>query len=143
MKYTLSNTINSSLREVTQKISDSEGTKKWTDNLQSIEQTSGTYCEVGSKRNLHYLFKNKEMIITETILEQNLPNQIKFAYDSKMGRNIVELVFEQLSDNQVKQTSHTTMELQGAMKLFGFMLKSVFKKQSKKYMTAFKQYVEM
>lgn len=142
MKYTLSNTIDSSLEEVAAKIRNPEGTKQWTEDLQKIKQISGKYCDIGSKRDLHYLFKNKEMIITETILEQNLPQQIKFAYDSKMGRNIVELVFEQLSDNQVKQTSNTQMELKGMMKLFGFALKGMFKKQSKKYMTAFKKYAE-
>lgn len=142
MKYTLSNTINGSLDSIAAKMSNSEGVKKWTEGLQTIEQTSGNYCDVGSKRNLYYLFNNKEMIITETILEQNLPEQIKFAYDSKMGRNVVELVFEKISDHQIKQTSNTTMELKGVMKLFGFMFASVFKKQSKKYMTGFKKYVE-
>lgn len=142
MKYTLSNTINSTLENVAEKMSNPNGTKQWTENLQVIEQVSGEYCDVGSKRDLHFLFKNKEMIITETILEQNLPKQIKFAYDSKMGRNIVELVFKQTADNQIKQTSNTVMELKGVMKLIGFMFKPMFKKQSKKYMTAFKEYTE-
>lgn len=142
MKYTLSNTINGSLNNITQKMTNPDGTKQWTEGLQTIEQISGEYCNVGSKRKLHYLFKNKELIIIETILEQNLPTQIKFAYDSEMGRNIVELIFEQLPNNRVKQTSNTTMELKGKMKLFGFIFKPVFKKQSKKYMTAFKKYVE-
>lgn len=142
MKYSLSNTILCPLNQVSEKISNPEGTKKWTQGLQNIEQIKGKYCEVGSKRKLQYLFKNKEMIITETILEQNLPNRIKFAYDSKMGQNIVELVFQELSENQVKQTSITTMELKGIMKLLGFMFKPMFKAQSKKYMTAFKEYAE-
>ncbi len=142
MKYTLTNTIDSSLSNIVQKMSNPEGVKQWTEGLQAVEQVSGKYCDVGSKRNLHYLFKDKEMIITETILDQNLPTQIRFAYDSKMGKNIVELLFEQLPGNQVKQTSHTTMELKGAMKLLGFIFKPMFKKQSRKYMTAFKKYAE-
>lgn len=142
MKYTLSNTINKPLHIVSEKMSNPEGTKHWTENLQTIEQKSGEYCEVGSERTLHYLFNKKEMIITEIILEQNLPQQIKFAYDSKMGRNVVELVFEELTDNQVKQTSNTTMELKGIMKILGFFFKPMFKNQSKKYMTAFKKYSE-
>jgi len=142
MKYTLSNTINSTLDQVAEKMNNPNGTKQWTENLQVIEQISGKYCDVGSKRNLHFLFKKKEMIIIETILEQNLPEQIKFAYDSKMGRNIVELVFKKTAENQVEQTSNTIMELKGVMKLIGFIFKPMFKKQSKKYMTAFKKYSE-
>lgn len=142
MKYTLSNTIDCPLDKITEQMSNPHGVKQWTENLKDIDQTLGKYCDVGSKRNLHYWFNNKEMVITETILEQNLPQQIKFAYDSKMGRNVVELCFDQLSDKQVKQTSHTTMELKGIMKLFGLIFKPMFKSQSKKYMTAFKKYAE-
>ncbi|CAM1373349.1 SRPBCC family protein [Tenacibaculum xiamenense] len=142
MKYSLSNTINSSLHKVADKISVSEGTKQWTEGLQSIEQITGDYCDVGSIRKLHYIFNKKDLIITETIVEQNLPGQIKFKYESKMGSNIVELIFEEMSDNEVKQTSNTTMELKGVMRLFGGLMKGMFKKQSKKYMTAFKKYAE-
>lgn len=142
MKYTLSNTINSTLPQVAGKINDPEGVKEWTEHLQKITPVSGNYSNVGSKRDLHYLFRGKEMIIQETILENNLPKQIKFSYDSQMGRNIVELCFEELSPNQVKQTSNTTMELKGAMKLFGFLFKSMFKKQSRKYMEGFKSFSE-
>jgi len=142
MKYTLSNEINSALSHVAQKIIAPEGAKEWTEGLQNIEQVAGQFGEVGSKRKLHYLFNNKEMIITESILEQNLPYQIKFTYDSKMGRNIVELKFDQVSDNKVRQTSHTTMELKGMMKWIGFIVIPMFKNQSRKYMTAFKSYAE-
>ncbi len=142
MKYTLSNTINSPLHRVAERISDPEGVKYWTEELRAVKQTLGKYCDVGSKRNLHYFFKNKELIITESILEHNLPQQIKFAYDSKMGRNVVELLFEELSENEVKQTSNTTMELKGMMKLFGFALIGMFKKQSRMYMAGFKKYAE-
>lgn len=142
MKYTLSNEINGSLSHVAEKIIAPDGAKEWTEGLQNAEQIEGQFGKVGSKRNLNYLFNNKEMVITESIVEQNLPNQIKFAYDSKMGRNIVELIFEQVSENQVKQISHTTMELKGIMRWLGFALKPMFKKQSIKYMTAFKKYAE-
>lgn len=82
------------------------------------------------------------MVISETILEQHLPHQMKFAYDSNMGRNVVEIRFKELSKNEVEQTSHTIMELKGAMKVIGFLFKGMFKKQSLKYMNAFKAYVE-
>lgn len=83
---------------------------------------SGNYYDIDLKRDLHYLFRDKEIIIQETILENNLPTQIKFAYDSQMGRNIVQLCFKELSPNKVKETSNKTMELKGAMKLFLFSL---------------------
>ena len=142
MNYTLSNTINKPLEEVVAKFKDPEGVKHWMEGLQKIERVSGNPHEVGAKSNFYFLHKNKEMKIAETILEQNLPNQIKFGYQSPMGYNEVEMQFEKLSDNSVKQTNNSYFELKGAMKLMGFLMKGMFKKQSLKYLTAFKNYVE-
>ncbi len=142
MKYTVSNTINKSLEEVHEKFKDPDGVKHWMDGLQRIERISGTPGEVGAKSDFHFLHKKKEMKITETILEQNLPRQIKFAYQSPMGYNEVEMIFEKLPDNQVKQTNNSYFEMKGIMKIMGFLMKGMFKKQSLQYMNAFKEYVE-
>ena len=142
MKYTISNTINKPLEEVIEKFRYTEGAKQWMEGLQEIEHVSGKPGEVGSKSNFYFLYKKKEMKISETILEQNFPNQIKFAYQSPMGYNEVEMLFEQLSDNSVKQTSNNYFELKGFMKVMGFLFKGMFKKQSFTYLNGFKNYVE-
>ena len=142
MKYTLSNTINRPLAEVMQKFKDPEGVKHWMEGLTRIEHLSGTPGEVGAKSDFYFLHKNKEMKITETILEQDLPRQIKFGYQSGMGYNEVELRFEELDAHTVKQTSNSYFEMRGLMKVFGFLMQGLFKKQSLKYMDAFKAYVE-
>ncbi len=142
MKYTLSNTINGSLAEVVQKFTEPNGAIHWMEGLQKIERFSETPYEVGAKSNFHFIHRDKEMQISETILEQNLPGQIKFGFQSSMGYNEVEMLFEQLPDSRVKQTNNTYFELTGLIKVFGFLMKGMFKKQSLKYMTAFKEYVE-
>ncbi len=142
MKYTLSNTINRPMAEVMQKFKDPEGVKHWMEGLTRIEHLSGTPGEVGAKSDFYFLHKNKEMKITETILEQDLPRQIKFGYQSGMGYNEVELRFEELDAHTVKQTSNSYFETRGLMKVFGFLMQGLFKKQSMKYMDAFKAYVE-
>jgi hypothetical protein len=142
MRYTLSNTINKPLDEVIEKFKDPEGIKHWMEGLQRLEHVSGTPGEVGAISNFHFIHKKKEMVIKETILEQNLPDQIKFSYHSAMGDNEVEMKFEKLNETSVKQINNSYFELKGFMKLMGFMMKGMFKKQSLKYMTAFKNYVE-
>ncbi|MBK8967317.1 MAG: SRPBCC family protein [Lewinellaceae bacterium] len=142
MKYSLSNTINKPLELVVEKFKEPEGAKHWMEGLQKIEPVSGRPGQVGAKTNFYFLYKNKEMKIEETILEQNLPRQIKFAYQSPMGYNEVELLFEKLSANSVKQTNNSYFELKGFMKIMGFLMKGMFKKQSMTYMEAFKKYVE-
>ncbi|MFT4523678.1 MAG: hypothetical protein ACI8ZN_002633 [Bacteroidia bacterium] len=112
------------------------------DGLQTIEHISGTPGEVGAKSDFTNLHKNKEIKISETILEQDMPNQIKFGYQSKMGYNEVEMKFEKNDNNSVKQINNSYFELKGLMKIMGFLFQGMFKKQSMTYMDAFKKYVE-
>jgi hypothetical protein len=142
MRYTLSNTINKPLDEVVAKFTNPEGVKEWMEGLQRTEHISGTPGKVGAKMDFYFLHKGKEMKISETILEENLPNQIKFGYTSSMGYNEVEMQFESLSANEVKQTNNSYFELKGFMKIMGFLMKGMFKKQTLKYLDAFKAYAE-
>ncbi|MBT8253661.1 MAG: SRPBCC family protein [Flavobacteriaceae bacterium] len=142
MRYTLSNTINKPLDEVITKFKDEEAVKMWMEGLQKIERISGTPHEEGAKSDFYFLHKNRKMKISETILESNLPDQIKFAYHSPMGYNEVEMQFEETGENNVRQTNNSYFELKGLMKIFGFLFKGMFKKQSLKYMTDFKNYCE-
>ena len=142
MKYTVSNTINRPLDEVISRFNEPEGVMHWMEGLQRIEHLSGTPGEVGAKSDFYFLFRGKEMKISETILEKNSPNQIKFAYVSPMGYNEVEMIFEKLTDTSVTQINNSYFEFKGLMKVMGFFMKGMSKKQSMTYMKAFKDYVE-
>lgn len=142
MKYTVSNTINKPLDEVIAHFRDPDCLPKWMEGLQRIEHISGTPGQVGAESKLHFLHKGKEMILKETILEENLPDQMKFAYQSPMGYNEVEIQFEKLSESSTRQFNTSYFELKGLMKITGPLMKGLFKKQSKKYLDAFKQYAE-
>ncbi|OIQ30944.1 MAG: hypothetical protein BM564_01660 [Bacteroidetes bacterium MedPE-SWsnd-G2] len=142
MKYSLKNTINKPHDEVITHFTNPDGLKHWMEGFERLERISGEAHSEGSKTNFHFIFKNKPMVIAETILEQNLPHQIKFAYESKMGYNEVEMKFEKASDNSTTQINNSYFELNGPMKYIGFLMKPLMKKQSLKYMTAFKAYAE-
>lgn len=142
MKYTVSNTIDRPLDLVIQKFKDPAGLPKWMEGLQKVEHQSGTPGKKGAKSQLYFLHKNKEMQLTETILEENLPHSMQFAYESPMGYNEVEISFTQLTETQVRQTNTSRFELKGIMRLLGPLFKGMFKKQSTKYIDAFKNYVE-
>ena len=142
MNYTVSNTINSSLEKVHEKFIEPQGALNWMEGLVTIDRVSGTPYTTGAKSDFYSVYKNKEMKISETILEEDLPNQIKFGYYSPMGYNEVELLFEKIDENTIKQTNNSYFELKGFMKIMGFLMKGMFKKQSLKYMDGFKNYVE-
>lgn len=142
MKYTVFNIIDKPLEEVVARFREPEGALEWMEGLQRIERISGEPLEVGSKSDFHSVYKNKEFKISETVLEQNLPKRIKFSYESNMGYNEVELIFEELPDGKVKQINNSFFDTKGFMKVMGFMFKGMFKKQSLKYMNGFKKYCE-
>lgn len=142
MNYSVSNTINQPLDLVIEKFKDPNAMLKWMPGLERVEHIEGTPGQVGGKSDLHFLHKNKPMVITETVLEENLPQSIKFSYQSKMGYNEVEIAFEQLSENAVKQTNHSFFDFKGFMKLLAPLMKGMFKKQSLTYLDAFKDYAE-
>lgn len=142
MKYTVSNTINASLEDVAAKFLDPDGVKSWMEGLERVEHISRNPGKVGAKSDFYFVHRGKEMKISETILESNMPNQMKFGYNSSAGYNEVEMRFEKLNDSSVKQINNSYFELKGFMKAFGFLFKGMFKKQSMKYMDGFKKYVE-
>lgn len=142
MRYTLSNTINKPLDVVAARFMEPNGALNWMEGLQRSEHLSGTPGQAGAKTDFYFVNKGKEMKITETILEANMPRQIKFAYDSQMGYTEVEMRFEKITDTTTKQTNNSYFKMNGVMKLLGFLLKGLVKKQSKKYLEAFKAFVE-
>lgn len=142
MKYTITNTIDKPIKVVAAKFMEPNGALQWMEGLQKIERLSDKIYEVGAKSRFHSLHKNKKFVIDETILEQNMPYQIKFGFTSSMGYNEVEMIFEQLNDNSTKQINNSYFQLKGIMKLLGPLMKSIFKKQSMKYLNAFKEFAE-
>ena len=142
MEYTVSNTIKAPLDNVVEKFFDPNSVEHWMEGYKGMEHLKGTPGQVGAETNFTFEHKGKEMIIHETILERNSPNQVKFAYRSKMGYNEVEMIFEKIDENSTSQTNHSMFKLKGGMKLFGWMFKGMMKKQSMTYLTSFKDFVE-
>ncbi len=142
MRYSLSNIINKPLEVVVEKFKEPEGAKEWMPGLQTIEPISGEPLAVGSKTNFTFLHKNKEMKIEEIVLEQDLPNSVKFGYKSSMGYNEVEMRFRKISENETEQVNESYFELKGFMSIMGFLFKGMFKKQTVTYMEGFKNYCE-
>lgn len=142
MKYTVSNTINQPLSVIAEKFNDKEGAKEWMEGLHTIEPVSEIQGKKGSTCYFHFTHKGREMKLLETILEENLPHQIKFSYSGDYGYNEVEMIFEEVSENSVRQISNNYFQMKGFMKIMSFFMKGMFKKQSMKYLNSFKYFCE-
>ena len=142
MRYTTSNVINKPLDHVAALYTERDSALKWMPGLKRIEEISGEPGTLGAKCIFHSEHKGKALQITETILEQNMPNQIEFGHESSMGYSEVEIEFEKLSEDTTRQMAHNYFELKGMMKVMGFLFKGMFKKQTMIYLNAFKAYAE-
>lgn len=142
MRYSFDIKIEKPIDVVIEKFKDEEGLKHWMEGFQKVEHISGTPGTKGAVSDFYFLHKKREMKLRETILEENLPKSIRFSYHSKMGYNEVEMVFEPISETSVNLTSNNYFKLNGLMKVFGWLMPGMFKKQSLTYMTKFKTYCE-
>jgi len=142
MRYSCEIQINKPLDEVVRQFDSEENLFKWMEGLQRIELVSGTKGEVGYKTKMIFLHKEKEMELVETILERDLPRIARFSYDSPMGYNEVAINISEIDTNTTLYTSDNYFKLKAPMSWFGFLMKGMFKKQSMKYLTALKNFIE-
>ena len=143
MKYSTEGVINKPIDEVIRLFDDPKLMTKWMEGLQSFEHISGTPGQPGAKSKLIWQMGKRRMEMTETVLVRNLPHEFSGKYEG-MGKtvNIVRNKFEKLGPDKTKYTTEQEFQFAGPMKLFAPLMKGMFKKQSQKYMDAFKKFAE-
>ncbi len=143
MKYTNEIIINLPLDEVIQKLDNAENMKHWQRGLVGYEQVSGTPGEEGAKMKLKYVTKKREMELEETIIKRNFPDEFHASYNTKGVHNIQENFFEKVDANTTKWTSKSEFQFSSfPLKVFGFLMPGMFKKQSLKFLVDFKNFAE-
>ena len=84
----------------------------------------------------------REIEMIETITTRNLPDEFSGTYEAKGVFNILKVTFVKVSDTKTKYITEEEFQFKGFMKLMAFLMPGAFKKQSLKYMTAFKNFAE-
>lgn len=142
MKYTSEIEINGSIDKVVELFNNPDNMGQWMEGLQSFEQISGEPGKVGAKARLKFKMGKREIEMIETITVSNLPNELSGTYDAKGVFNIVKNKFVKLPDNRTKYVSEQEFQFTGFMKIIGFLMPGAFKKQTMKYLSDFKNFVE-
>jgi uncharacterized membrane protein len=142
MKYTSEIEINSPINKVIELFDNPDNMGKWMKGLQSFEPISGKPGQVGAKSRLKFKMGKREFEMIETITVRNLPDEFSGTYDAKGVFNIVKNRFISLPGNRTKYISEQEFRFSGFMKIIGFFMPSAFKKQSMKYLSDFKNFVE-
>lgn len=142
MKYTQMITINLPREEVVEKFSNPENFKHWQRGFVYFRPLSGNLGEVGSTNKLKYKMGKREVEMVETILRNDLPEELKATYDAKGVYNIQVNRFRKIDENTTEWISENEFKFSGFMKIIGFIMPGAFKKQSLHYMEDFKAYAE-
>ena len=143
MKYSCEIVIDKPINEVIAKLDSVHNLKHWQDGLVATEHLSGTPGELGAKMKLKYRFGRRETEMTETVLKSDFPNEFHASYTTKGLRNIQKNYFGATENGFTKWTSEsefqpTTLRMRALL----FLMPNAFKKQSLKYMSDFKSFVE-
>lgn len=143
MKYTTEIIIKKPLEEVINKMDSAENMKHWQEGLASAEHISGTPGEFGAKMKLNYDFGKRKMELIETITKQDFPNEFHATYTTKGVRNIQQNYFETTTEGHTKWICKNEFQPTNfMMNAMLFLMPRAFKKQTKTYMTNFKNFTE-
>lgn len=142
MKYSTEIEINKPIDKVIDLFDNPDNMDKWMEGLLSLEPLSGTPGQPDAKSRLKFKMGKREIEMIETIISRNLPDEFSGTYEAKGVFNIVKNRFIKLSETKTKYITECEFQFKGFMILIAFLMPGAFKKQSLKYLTDFKKFVE-
>jgi hypothetical protein len=142
MKYTTEVTIDLPRNLVIELMDSEENLFKWQNGLVSFDHVSGEKGEEGGVAVLKYKTKKREVELQETIIKKRLPEYLNFLYETKGVQNWNDNHFVEVSENQTKWIQSNVFKVKGFLKLFTVISPGMFKKQTLKSMTDFKNFAE-
>ena len=142
MQYEIEMDIDLPRARVIELFDSKENLKEWQPDLISFEHQSGEPGEVGAKSKLIYKMGKKEVEMIETITAKNLPDEFSGTYEADGVWNRCENRFIEVGENRTRWHFTTEFRLSGFMKLMGFFMPFLFKKQSRQFMEQFKAFAE-
>ena len=142
MNYTQEIKIDRPIDEVVALFDNPDNLYKWMEGLQSYEHLSGVPGQPGAKAKLEFKMGKREIKMIETITQNNLPEIFSATYEAKGVFNIIRNKFVELPGDHTKYITENEFRFKGFMKIIGLLMPGAFKKQSWKYMLAFKKFAE-
>jgi hypothetical protein len=117
---------------------------RWQGGFQSYEPLSGERYLPGSKARFVYMNGKRRIELTETILSNNLPNELDAFYDHEHMSNKLRTRFDPQPGNRTKVMAEPyEIRFKGLMpKIFGPLMKGRFREQSQKWLDNFKSFAE-
>ena len=144
MKYSGSVEINKPINLVTRLFADSKNLVEYQDGFIRKELQSGQEGEVGAVSKMYYKYGNRDMILIETVVSNNLPDSFEATYHHKHMDNTMKCKFVAIEKNKTKyeyEFEYTRISWI-LPKLMAILFPSTYRKQGDKWMQQFKNFVE-
>jgi carbon monoxide dehydrogenase subunit G len=142
MKYTCEVEIELPRARVLELFDNVDNMKHWQPGLVSFTHLEGTPGQVGAKSKLVYAMGSRTVEMIETITERNLPSRFCGTYDAGSCVNHMVNNFDDLG-SRTRWTAEAEF-IMGSflMRVMGFLMPGMFKKETQKFMTQFKNFAE-
>ena len=144
MKFTCSVVINQPKEKVAAFFADPKYLSHYQDGFIKKELVSGTEGQNGSISKMYYKMGKGEMLLTETILDNSLPDSFFSKYHHKHTDNTMKCTFTAIDENTTRYESEIDYTaFRGFMiKVMATLFPGFFKKQVQKWLNNFKTFVE-
>lgn len=142
MKYSCTVTIDKPRDHVIALFDNTDNMSKWQDGLVSFTHVSGEFGQVGSTYAIVYKMGKRVVEMVETLVERSLPDRFAATYEAPGVWNLVENTFTELGDEQTQWVVDTEFKCSGFIMIMSWIMPGMFKKQTMKMMTAFKDFAE-
>ena len=141
--YTVSVEIDLPRDRVLELFDDPDNLLKWQTGLQSFEHLTGERGQPGATSKLVYKQGKRDIELIETVTRRELPDHFDGTYEWKGGMNSLENRFIEVGPDRTRWESTCTYTFSSPMlKLMGFLVPGMFKKENQKYLDNFKAFCE-
>ena len=142
MKYTTELVIDLPRERVIELFDNPENVPKWQDDLVWVEPFEGERGMPGAKTRMVYKMGRGEIEMIETVLTRKLPDEYHGTYEAKGIWNYIENHFSETNDGKTIWRVETELRCSGLIRIVGFFMPGIFKKQTRKVMNDFRVFAE-
>ena len=142
MKFKSEIEIEKPIDEVVGLFNNPDNTLKWLEGLRSVKHVSGEPRQAGAKSKVVMDSAAGRMLITETIINNNLPEEYIIRYDGLGYVSYSNYQFEKLGTANTRFIIQQDVELRGALKLASGLVQGTVRRQINRSTVCFKRFAE-
>ncbi len=144
MKYKGSMIINQPREKVIALFLDVGSLKEYQDGFVKKELLKGTAGKNGAESLMYYKYGKRDMLLKETIINNNLPQSFEAFYHHKHMDNTMKCRFTEIDPEKTQYDyEYEYIRMNWVLpKLIAILFPGVYRKQGEKWMNQFKEFVE-